>query len=367
MGTPSYPIRFAFVGAGGVSRLHVPAFQAAPECVRLAAVCDARPDAARALAEQFPAPVRLFGDHRDLLDTAEIDAAIIGLPHNLHFPVARDLVAGGVPVLVEKPLTCTLDETRELRELAARHRVPVVAGQMRRFNREAIWLRRWLDADPEHFGDLSSFAIHSWQHIVAYLNEVKPADPWLLDGKRAGGGVVISLAIHQLDLLRFLSGHDYTEVHARGRFDPPFINGAESSAAVLLQMNNGAAGMLHANYLGPRVPYSEAVYLYGSHGTIIQHAGEIGQYHGPFRYATIKGRETTAWVDQYQNLDLVPAEEAADLHENPFVNQLVHFATALHTGTMPRNNVDENFNTMACIQAINDSLRSGKPESVAME
>lgn len=361
--TPPLPLDIAMIGVGAVSRRHVPAFLERPEAVRLAAVCDTNLAAAEDFAAKIPGDPRIVTRHEELLDASKIDAVVIALPHFLHFPVATDFVEAGIPVLIEKPLTCTLDETRRLRDHAAERGVAVVSGQMRRFNREATWLKRWVDADPEHFGELRSFDIHSWQNIASYVRS--GTEHWLLDGQKAGGGVVISLAVHQLDLLRFIAGVDYVRVHAQGRYDPPFHNGAESMATVLLEMDNGASGVLHATYTAPRTPYSEAMNLFGASGTIIQRVERIGQYHGPFQYATVKGRETTEWEHQYQDFEAVPVAEVADLSENPFVNQLEHFAMALHQGRTPANNVNENFNTMACIQAIHDSLSSGEPEAVA--
>jgi predicted dehydrogenase len=371
MSAPALPVRFGLIGAGGISRRHRDGFVARPDLARLVAVCDARPEVAQTFADSLPEPADVYTDHRRLLESGTIDAAIVALPHFLHASVATDVVETGIPVLVEKPLTCTLDETRKLRDLAAARGVSVVAGQMRRFNREAVWLRRWLDADPRHFGALRSFDIHSWQNLVGYLVGVLGLPPggdhWLLDGKRAGGGVVISLAVHQLDLVRFVTGHDYAEVMAHGRFDAPFYNGAESSAVVLLRMDNGAAGALHANYLTPRTPYNEAMHLFGEHGTIVQHADAIGQYHGPLRFASAVPGGMTTWAQMYESLVLVPAHEVADLDDDPFVNQLAAFALALHEGRKPANHVDDNFNTMACVQAITDSLRSGKPAPVAAQ
>lgn len=372
--TTSYaeaPLRVAIVGAGGISRHHKTALLTIPDSVRLAAVCDAREEVARALADGMPGPVDVVTDYHDLLDRDALDAAIIALPHWLHHPVATDFVEAGIPVLVEKPLTCTLDETRSLRGLSRRLGVPVVAGQMRRFNREAVWLRRWMESAPAAFGEIHSFDIHSWQNILGYLHGVlgieRGGDHWLLDGKRAGGGVVISLAIHQLDLVRFVTGLDYVEVMAHGRFDPPFYNGAESTAVVLLQLENAAAGALHANYLAARTPYNEAMHLIGSHGTVVQHADHIGQYHGPMRFASDGGSVASGWEEMYADFAEVPTDEVADLHESPFVNQLAAFAASVRAGTEPVNSVDQNFNTMACIDAIHESLRSGKPVTVATE
>ncbi|MDQ3856526.1 MAG: Gfo/Idh/MocA family oxidoreductase, partial [Chloroflexota bacterium] len=270
------PVRFGLVGTGGVANLHLPAFRAQPEVARLVAVADVRPEAARAYADKLPPPVGTFSDYRAMVDPTLIDAAIIALPHHLHFPVAKDFLEAGIPTLVEKPLTCTLDETRQLREIAAARGVPLVVGQMRRFNPDAVWLHRWVRDDPQNFGELHSFDLHSWQNVLGYINPSQGSGHWILDAKRAGGGVVISLAVHQLDLVRFITGLDFAEVTARGRFDPPFYNGAESSASVLFTLSNGASGVLHASYTAPRVPYSEGMSLFGEYGTIIQHAEHIG-------------------------------------------------------------------------------------------
>ncbi|MCO5223014.1 MAG: Gfo/Idh/MocA family oxidoreductase [Thermomicrobiales bacterium] len=363
------PLRIAIVGAGGISRRHRTALLAMPESARLVSVCDASEDAAQALATSVPDPVATFNNHLRMLEAGGFDVAIVALPHVLHFPVAKDFVEAGIPILVEKPLTCTLDETRELRALSRRFKVPVVAGQTQRFNREGFWLRKWVQEAPLGFGALRSFDIHAWQNLPGYLYGTlglpNGADHWLLDGKRAGGGVVISIAVHQLDLVRFITGLNYAEVMATGQYEAPFYNGAESSAVVLLKMDNGSAGSLHANYLAVRTPYNEAMHLFGEHGTIVQHAEQIGQYHGPLSFSSDGGRPATAWADMYQGFERLPESDLANLSPDPFFNQLDAFVQAIRRGCEPANNIDENFNTMACIQAIYESLSSGRPATVA--
>jgi predicted dehydrogenase len=361
------PLRCAIVGTGSISQAHRTAFLEYPERLQVAAVCDVNRPAAEQFAAHFDYGVPVYADYRDLLPRAdEVDAVIVILPHYLHFPVARDWIEAGVPLLIEKPITCTLDETRTLRDLAARRNVPVVAGQMWRHKPDVVWLRRWIEADPEHFGALRTFNLTVWQNVVAWMGGYQKDPHWILDGKKAGGGIVISVAIHQLDLVRYLSGSDYVEVNARGFFEAPFTNGAESAATVLLEMSNHALGALHADYLTPRIPYSEAMSFYGQYGSIIQHPPE-GQYGGRFRYASLQGRETNQFGHMYEGFDYVPADAVGGLTPNAFTNQLLHFADALATGAKPRNHIDENFNTMACVQAIYDSLRSGKPARVATE
>jgi predicted dehydrogenase len=120
------PLRIAMIGSGAISRHHFPAFRDRPDVIRLSAICEKNPQAAAAFAAQFPYPVPIFGELDALLKKAQVDAALVALPHNLHFPVASQLVAEGIPVLVEKPLTCSLEEARAPKKLSGETRVPVV-------------------------------------------------------------------------------------------------------------------------------------------------------------------------------------------------------------------------------------------------
>ena len=137
------------------------------------------------------------------------------------------------------------------------------------------------------------------------------------------------MAVHQLDLIRFITGDDFVEATAWGRFDSPFRNGAESCALALLKMTKGACGVLHSTYIGPRVPYCEALTMFGENGTIIQHADHIGQYRGVFQYASATNKPTREWNDQHEGFQTVPKSSERQDSNNPFTNQLVHFAEAL--------------------------------------
>ncbi len=152
---------------------------------------------------------------------------------------------------------------------------------------------------------------------------------------------------------------------ATGGFEPPFYNDAESSAVALLKMTGGASGALHANYLAVRTPFNEAMHLFGEHGTVVQHAETIGQYHGPLFYGSDGGQSATAWSDMYKGIAKLPDTEIDGLSPDKFVNQITAFASSIRAGVEPANNIAENFNTMACIQAIHESLRSGQPATVA--
>ncbi len=354
------PVRLAIVGAGAIARHHLRALEALQGDAVLVAICDASRRARDGLAREGLASsgeVRLVDDHR-ALDSVLVDAAIVALPHQLHASVAGDLVQRGIHVLVEKPLTRTVEEAITLDALARDAGVIAMAAMVRRFAVDVDDARAWLSADPRRFGDLRSFDMQVWQNIDAYVGGVGP-DHWLLDGERAGGGVVISVAIHQLDLLRNLTGVDVVEVIARGRFDPPLRRGAESSASVLLTMSNGATGTLHATYTAPRVPYCEAFTIFGTTGTLTMHADTPAAYHGRVRVASAFGHATRVWDDQFAVPELAPP--ASSDRREPFARQLAAFVAAV-TGAAPNPcGVEDQLNTLATIEAIGASMRSGQP------
>jgi hypothetical protein len=105
--------------------------------------------------------------------------------------------------------------------------------------------------------------------------------------------------------------------------------------------------------------------MFGEKGTITQHVDCIGQYRGVLRYATTANQQTQNWNDQFDGFKTVSLPTNANGSENPFVNQLVHFARGLTGEEEFRNTVSENFNTLACIDAIYTSIKTGQPCPVA--
>jgi predicted dehydrogenase len=256
---------------------------------------------------------------------------------------------------VEKPVTCTGEELRELHAIASRKNLVLLAGQMRRFGAAVRKDKAWRDSSPAHFGELRSFDVVVQVNIDAYTGG--KAGHWILDGAKAGGGVITSFGIHRVDLVRHLGGADFAEVTAIGRFDAPFTSRAESQASVLFRMTNGATGTLHANALAPRTPFMDSFCLHGTHGTIL----EVG---GPMRYATTSGAVTKQWGDQHQGF--VEAEDSSDPKDDAFAQQLLTFADAVQFGHRPAfNTPEESFNTIACMDAIAESLRTGCTVKVA--
>src|SRR5436309_1369755 len=122
-------LRTAVVGVGYLGRFHAEKY-AAHRDAELVGVVDVDPGRAREVAAALG--VRAFTDHRAL--AGRVDCASVAVPTQHHFEVARDLLAAGVDVLVEKPVTTTVEEAKALVEFAVRGERVLQVGHLERFN-----------------------------------------------------------------------------------------------------------------------------------------------------------------------------------------------------------------------------------------
>jgi predicted dehydrogenase len=127
------PIRVAVVGVGSFGKNHARVYhelQQQGEGVELFAVVDSDVTQAQALARQFGC--KAFSNPDDL--RGHVEAASVAVPTSHHFDVASRLMAAGIDVLVEKPITSTLDEADELIRVAKANQRIAQAGHLERFN-----------------------------------------------------------------------------------------------------------------------------------------------------------------------------------------------------------------------------------------
>jgi len=122
-------IRAAVVGVGYLGRFHAQKYAQAADC-ELVAVVDTRAEARAAAAREFDAEV--LAEHRALL--GRVDVVSVVTPTPSHFAIARDFLSADAHVLVEKPMTETLAEARELIAIASAHRRVLQVGHLERFN-----------------------------------------------------------------------------------------------------------------------------------------------------------------------------------------------------------------------------------------
>jgi predicted dehydrogenase len=182
-------IRAAVVGVGYLGRFHAQKYARIANC-ELVALVDSNPEARERVAAELG--TRALPDPSELI--GRVDAVSIATPTAAHFSIARELLAGGAHVLVEKPITETPEEARELIRLAAARQRVLQVGHLERFN-AAI-----LAAEP-------------------YLRTPRFIECHRLAPYRERGtdvNVVLDLMIHDIDIVQTIVGAAVTSIDAIG-------------------------------------------------------------------------------------------------------------------------------------------------------
>lgn len=225
-------IRLGFVGVGPVvERYHLRAVRGVPEVWPAVAV-DINEERARLFAQRQGIPLYTTRLH-DLF--GKVDLAIIALPNGLHAPLSCELLSNGIHVLCEKPMARNVAECRAMIEAAHRGGVHLCIGHNRRFRNHFSLAKRLMEKGI--FGEVTG--IEAEEGSTADW----PRSPAYFDPVQAGGGALIDVGIHSIDLIRWLAG-EFGEVDYQGDGTATTV---ESEAQLQFRMANGAQGKLLAS------------------------------------------------------------------------------------------------------------------------
>lgn len=333
------PIKIGLIGCGGIARAHLNAYLQLSHLFRIVACCDIRKELAEQFAEQA-GNAQVFTDYREMFRHADIDAVDITLPHHLHADAAIAAAEAGKHIIVEKPMAMNLVEAKSMVDAAEKASVTLMVAQTQRYRDDHREIKRLLDEGA--IGSVLYVRASIDQHLAA----IRPPDNWLFKRALAGGGSVISIGVHMIDLLRWFVG-EIVSVFALERQSPinPGMD-CEDVSVALLEFDNGAVGDLASLYAAKASPWGELVLLYGTDGVI----HNIGGWH-------IVSDKVADWQGKFTRLDL-PRRDA-------FRNELEHFGECLLNGKEPLTSGRDNLKTMAVIEAIYLSAKEGQKVTVA--
>ncbi len=217
-------VRVGVIGVGVMGANHARVLAELPN-VELVGL--AEPDRGQALRIAKALGCQAVADHNTLIGLG-IDAAVIAAPTHLHHAIALDCIAAGIHVLVEKPIASSVDEGRAI-VAAARHAgVTLMVGHVERFNPSVQALKQALAGE-----DILSIAI----------TRVGPFPP-----RMSNVGVVIDLAVHDIDLIRWFTESDIVEVQ------PQLSNvraAREDIALLQFRTASGVLAHINTNWLTP--------------------------------------------------------------------------------------------------------------------
>ena len=244
------PGAVGLIGLGEIGQVHAAAVQRSRKA-RLVAVADTAPE----LLVPFVAQgVRGYRDGGELIADADVGTVCVCLPHYLHFPVTLEAIRAGKHVLVEKPLTTSLEEGQQLVHAAAAAGVSLGVSHNQVFYAAHAEAKRLIDGG----------AIGRPVLIRLRLGLGPRFGGWRDSPDQAGGGLLADAGVHRLYLALNFFG-PVREV--RAVLDAPRQQG-ETFAVVIMVFESGALGLVEANHHGPPGTIDDEIEIVGSEATL---------------------------------------------------------------------------------------------------
>lgn len=188
-------IKVGIVGTGGISNLHMVGYRNLDN-VEVYAVCDINKERAEAFAQKYAIP-HVFSDYNEMLKLKELDAISVCTWNNGHAPVSIAALNAGKHVLCEKPLAMNTKEALEIQRAARESGKILMVGFVRRFGQNTAILKEFIDKG--YLGDI-------YYAKTGCIRRCGNPGGWFSDKKKSGGGPLIDLGVHMIDLVRFLMG-----------------------------------------------------------------------------------------------------------------------------------------------------------------
>jgi predicted dehydrogenase len=267
-------LRIGVIGAGSIATAHLDAYAAHPE-VELVAIADMNLERARAVADRCGAR-RAYGDPQELLADPEIDGVSVCTWNNSHATWAIAALEAGKHVLVEKPLARTLEEALEIQRAADASDRVLQVGFVRRHAPNCQVLKSFIDA-----GELGEI----YYAKASCIRRAGNPGGWFADKEISGGGPLLDIGIHVLDLCWYLMGSPAAVTVSGSTYDllgnranvttlprykaadyDPERNSVEDMATALVRFENGATLQIDCSYSLHAVQDSISVSVHGDKG-----------------------------------------------------------------------------------------------------
>lgn len=222
-------LKTAVIGVGSMGRNHVRVYREL-DGVKLVGVSDNNNETAEKIGATYSAPH--YTDYLQMIDECKPDLVTLAVPTLLHYEMGMELIARGVHVLIEKPIASTIEEGEKLVETAQKKGVILGVGHIERFNPAVMELRRRLREGMAG----RVYQLHA-SRLSPYPARIRDA------------GVVIDLASHDIDLMRYLMDEPITRVF--GETLQSINSDREDMFNGLMRFQSGVVGVLNVNWITP--------------------------------------------------------------------------------------------------------------------
>ncbi|MEO6525187.1 MAG: Gfo/Idh/MocA family oxidoreductase [Gemmatimonadaceae bacterium] len=337
-------LRVGLLGCGQIARgVHLPVLRAL-EGVRVVALAEPD-DASRAAAASIAPEAATFSDYRDLLASPGIDAVVICLPPHLHAPSAIAAFNAEKHVYLEKPLAPSVAEGEQI--VAAWRRAGTVGmiGFNFRFHPQAELIRQRLRA-----GEIGT--VLGVRSVFSILPHTIPE--WKRT-RATGGGVLLDLASHHVDLVHHLLGDPVVRAFASTRS----LRGEGDHAALQLELASGASVQ---TFVSLGTVDENRMELFGTSGKLVMDRVELLRpTHVEASYRGARARRLKRALAAFEPRLLLRSPGA----EPSFSRALEAFVRAAAGGTFAGPDMMDGMRNLAVIDAAERSAASGVSEQPA--
>lgn len=345
-------IKIGIIGVGGISQMHINSYRANPN-VELYAFCDI--DKKR-LEEKGKANgiTRLFTSAEEMCALPELDAVSVCTWNSAHAPCAIAALEAGKHVLCEKPMATDAGQAQAMLDAAERSGKILAMGFVRRFGRDCTFAKDFAEAGA--LGEV-------YYAKAKYIRRNGNPGGWFGDKSRSGGGPLIDLGVHVIDLLRYLMGNPRPVSVTAAAFDKlgnrsglklspkgylseteeiETINNVEDFATAFIQFDNGAVLSVETSFCLNGQDSAE-VALYGNRGGI------------EFEPKLTLYSEQNGYL-----VDLSPVPNPSLDIDAAFRAEIDDFVNAVQNGTPVKAPAEDGVLLMKILDAAYESARTGR-------
>jgi len=255
-------LNVAVLGSGAFGNIHVEGYLNNPNCKVVAIACRTENHAMES-ANKYKIPKSYFGSKgwQDLLDKEDLDIVSICSPNYLHAPMILESIEKNVHILCEKPICISFSELTNIEEKLTKNKIFFTSFQ-KRYNSLFPLIKQIID--NKVLGEITLAKYH-FSHYGPYKSWSAISDEkWFFDSEKAGGGVLLDLGVHCIDILRYLLG-DYKKVEGINYNTSCIAMEEEDNCNVIFRFKNDSLAIISVSWCNQP---SEILELIGTKGNL---------------------------------------------------------------------------------------------------
>lgn len=307
-------IKCAVIGVGYLGKYHAQKFAILPDA-ELVAVCDVDLVAAKATAAELN--VEIYSDYRQLF--GKVDAVSIAATTNQHYQIAKDCLLSNIHVLIEKPITETVEQAQELVAIANERKLKLQVGHLERFNSARIALDEYLE-----------------QPLFIESQRLAPFKP-----RGTDVNVILDLMIHDIDIIQTIVNAPIVHIDAQGA---PILSSNIDIANARITFANNCVANVTASRISFKVVRKTRIFQANSYISIDYHNKKFAVFQ--------KGTE-----EMFPGIPEITSHESVFEKGDELLEEIKAFVNCIQLNTTPLVTGEEGLAALKTASQISQRIR----------